>query len=213
MTAIDELAQDTKATPLDAMRVERGTVVVDPAVPSPAYSMVELADGRVISVLGAATPGSVVTLLVGGGVTMFAPCPQAGCDVARSTTLAVANKTAVSVTWPTVVTDTGPLAGGGLTYATANSSTITIRESGLYAMNFAMTWSVYITGRAFAQFVTTGSTDVTHRMSISTLEDKGAVTATLRLKVGDTVTVSVYHETGSSRNVASASLSVWRIAW
>ena len=32
-------------------------------------------------------------------------------------------------------------------------------------------------------------------------------------EAGDTVTVSVYHETGSSRNVTSASLSVWRIAW
>ena len=211
MSNVKDLARAIKPQAGPA-RILQGLVV--PATPpSPAHSMVQLGDGSIIPVPGMAVVGGQVTLVREGNVTTWGYCPMAGCEVARSTALAVANKTVVSVTWPTVVTDTGPLAGGGLTYATANSSTITIRESGLYAMNFAMTWSVYITGRAFAQFVTTGSTAVTHRMSISTLEDKGAVTATLRLKVGDTVTVSVYHETGSSRNVASASLSVWRIAW
>lgn len=199
-----ELAREIRATPPGAMRWARGTVV-PAATKSSALSAVSLADGHTIDAPGAMVVGSEVQLLVGGGVVMPSGCLRYGCEVERTAGQTAGSASTTILSWPTVVQDTH-------SFVAANGNTITIRHAGLYALTFSATMSAAVSGRSFVQLVTSGSKVRVERYWLAAGEDKGASSAVLALKVGDTVQASVYHTTGSTLTV-TGSCEVWRIAW
>ena len=188
--------------PSDSMRFERGTVVAD-TPPTPAHSRVQLADGRIISVLGVAAEDADVTVIVGGGVAIYAPAPRYGVSATR-TAASVSNASETVLTWSTITADTH-------TYLTAGSGTVTIRNAGLYAISVSTNSNRGISGRGYLQIATTGSKTRTYRASIGVGEDKPGIAATLALAVGDTIKVSLYQDSAGTASV-SGTLDVWRVS-
>lgn len=199
----DELA-DLLKPESGPMRTEQA-VVVPASPPTAAHSMVQLADGPVVPVLGAAVSGGQVTIQRGGGVTLLGPCPRVGCELERTAGQSAPSASTTNVTWPTIVVDTH-------SYAVASGSTVTIRQAGLYAVIFHALMSAAVAGRSFVQVVTAGSKARVGRYILAAGEDRGVATTTLALKVGDTLQASVYHTTGSTLTVTGY-LEVWRVAW
>jgi hypothetical protein len=188
--------------PSDSMRFERGTVVAD-TPPTPAHSRVQLADGRIISVLGRAAVDADVTVIVGGGVAIYAPAPRFGV-IATRTAANVANSTITALTWSTIVQDTH-------SYLPTGSSTVTIKNSGVYSIAVTLNSNRGITTRGYVELATVGSLTRTLRTSIMAGEDKSSLSTTLALGVGDTVKVSMYQVSGGTASV-SGTLDLWRIS-
>ena len=196
--------------PSDAVRFERGTVVADTS-PTPAHSRVQLADGRIISVLGAMVPNADTSVLVGGGVTMLTAAPRFGVTAVRTSGQAITSGSPPlgtppqAITWPTITLDTHG-------YLTPGGSVITIRQPGTYSISTTIDLSRGMSGRCYLQLTASGSAPRVCRVPIVLDEDLAYISATLPLAVGDTVTVGVVQNTSFTVTVMG-SLDVWRIGW
>lgn len=206
MDPADALAATLRAPDPAAMRFERGTVVAD-TTPSPAHCRVQLADGRVISVLGVAPVGTDVSLIVGGGVVTLGPCPRVGVSAVRTSGQSTTSGAQADLSWPTV-------SATHAAYLTAGGSAVTIPAGlgGMYTVTVAVDASVGLGARAYLSLILGGSMTRTYRCPLSGGgEDRLSVTAALPLLDGDTVTAAVYQSTGSVS--WTAYLDLWRVGW
>ena len=198
----DEIAALFKPGPL--WRVERGTIVADVA-PTPAHCRVELPEGRVISVLGAAMPGTYVQVMTDGSIAFLVPPGRAGGSWSRPSGQSVGSGSQTTITWTTEAVDTHG-------YLTPTSGTVTIPAGmgGLYAITAQLDAAAALGGRCYGQVTAAGRI---YRVPFTSPgEDLVAVSATLPLAAGDTISVAVYHASGST--IAwTGYLDVYRISY
>lgn len=198
----DELADILKPGP--AWRVERGTVAPD-TPPTPAHCRVELPDGRVITANGAAVSGAVVDVLTDGSTARLLAPVRAGGSWSRTSGQSVGSGSQTTITWTTEAVDTHG-------YLTPTSGTVTIPAGmgGLYAITAQLDAAAALGGRCYGQVTAAGRI---YRVPFTSPgEDLVAVSATLPLASGDTISVAVYHASGST--IAwTGYLDVYRISY
>lgn len=184
----DELADILKPGP--AWRVERGTVVPD-TPPTPAHCRVELPDGKVITAAGAAVSGAVVDVLTDGSTARLLAPTRAGGSWSRTSGQSVGSGSQTTITWTTEAVDTHG-------YLTPTSGTVTIPAGmgGLYAITAQLDAAAALGGRCYAQITAAGQ--IFRSPFTSPGEDRVAVSATVPLASGDTISVAVYHASGST---------------
>ena len=198
----DEIAALFKPGPL--WRVERGTIVADVA-PTPAHCRVELPEGRVISVLGAAMPGTYVQVMTDGSIAFLVPPGRAGGSWSRTSGQSVGSGSQTTITWTTEGLDTH-----GFLTPTSGTVTIPAGMGGLYAITAQLDAAATLGGRCYGQVTAAGRI---YRVPFTSPgEDLVAVSATLPLAAGDTISVAVYHASGSSR-AWTGYLDVYRISY
>ena len=202
MVSADELADILKPGP--AWRVERGTVVPD-TPPTPAHCRVELPDGRVITANGAAVSGAVVDVLTDGSTARLLAPTRAGGSWSRTSGQSVGSGSQTTITWTTEAVDTHG-------YLTPTSGTVTIPAGmgGLYAISVALDAAAALGGRCYAQITAAGR--IYRTPFTSPGEDLVSVSATLPLASGDTISVAVYHASGSTIAWTGA-LHVYRVSY
>ena len=190
----DEIAALFKPGPL--WRVERGTIVADVA-PTPAHCRVELPEGRVISVLGAAMPGTYVQVMTDGSIAFLVPPGRAGGSWSRTSGQSVGSGSQTTITWTTETLDTH-----GYLSPTSGTVTIPAGMGGLYAISVALDAGAALGGRCYAQITAGGQ--IFRGPFTSPGEDRVAVAVTLPLAAGDTVSVAMYHASGSTISFTGA---------
>ena len=184
----DELADILKPGP--AWRVERGTVVPD-TPPTPAHCRVELPDGKVITAAGAAVSGAVVDVLTDGSTARLLAPTRAGGSWSRPSGQSVGSGSQTTITWTTEAVDTHG-------YLTPTSGTVTIPAGmgGLYAITAQLDAAAPLGGRCYAQITAAGR--IYRTPFTSPGEDLVSVSATVPLASGDTISVAVFHASGST---------------
>ena len=198
----DEIAALFKPGPL--WRVERGTIVADVA-PTPAHCRVELPEGRVISVLGAAMPGTYVQVMTDGSIAFLVPPGRAGGSWSRTSGQSVGSGSQTTITWTTEGLDTHG-------YLTPTSGTVTIPAGmgGLYAITAQLDAAAALGGRCYGQVTAAGRI---YRVPFTSPgEDLVSVSATVPLAAGDTISVAVFHTSGSTIKWTGY-LDVYRISY
>lgn len=198
----DEIAALFKPGPL--WRVERGTIVADVA-PTPAHCRVELPEGRVISVLGAAMPGTWVQVMTDGAIAFLVPPGRAGGSWSRTSGQSVGSGSQTTITWTTETLDTH-----GFLTPTSGTVTIPAGMGGLYAISVALDAGAALGGRCYAQITAAGQ--IFRGPFTSPGEDRVAVAVTVPLAAGDTVSVAMYHASGSTISFTGA-LHVYRVSY
>mgnify|MGYP003377344734 CR=1 FL=1 len=198
----DEIAALFKPGPL--WRVERGTIVADVA-PTPAQCRVELPEGRVISAHGAAVAGTYVDVLTDGSTARLLSPVRAGGSWSRTSGQSVGSGSQTTITWTTEGLDTH-----GFLTPTSGTVTIPAGMGGLYAIT-AQLVTYFVSDRCYAQITAAGR--IYYRVPFTSPgEDLVAVSATLPLAAGDTISVAVYHASGST--IAwTGYLDVYRISY
>lgn len=198
----DDLADLLKPGP--AWRVERGTVVPD-TPPTPAHCRVELPDGKVITANGAAVSGAVVDVLTDGSTARLLAPTRAGGSWSRPSGQSVGSGSQTTITWTTEAVDTHG-------YLTPTSGTVTIPAGmgGLYAITAQLDAAAPLGGRCYGQVTAAGRI---YRVPFTSPgEDLVSVSATVPLAAGDTISVAVYHASGST--IAwTGYLDVYRISY
>ncbi len=184
----DELADILKPGP--AWRVERGTVVPD-TPPTPAHCRVELPDGRVITANGAAVAGTYVDVLTDGSTARLLAPTRAGGSWSRTSGQSVGSGSQTTITWTTEAIDTHD-------YLTPTSGTVTIPTGmgGLYAITAQLDAGATLGGRCYAQITAAGR--IYRTPFTSPGENLVSVSATVPLASGDTISVAMYHASGST---------------
>ena len=183
----DEIAALFKPGPL--WRVERGTIVADVA-PTPAQCRVELPEGRVISAHGAAVAGTYVDVLTDGSTARLLSPVRAGGSWSRTSGQSVGSGSQTTITWTTEGLDTH-----GFLTPTSGTVTIPAGMGGLYAIT-AQLVTYYVSGRCYAQITAAGRI---YRVPFTSPgEDLVSVSATVPLAAGDTISVAVFHTSGST---------------
>ena len=190
----DELADLLKPGPL--WRVERGTIVADVA-PTPAQCRVELPEGRVISAHGAAVAGTYVDVLTDGSTARLLSPVRAGGSWSRTSGQSVGSGSQTTITWTTETLDTH-----GYLSPTSGTVTIPAGMGGLYAISVALDAGAALGGRCYAQITAGGQ--IFRGPFTSPGEDRVAVAVTLPLAAGDTVSVAMYHASGSTISFTGA---------
>ena len=198
----DEIAALFKPGPL--WRVERGTIVADVA-PTPAHCRVELPEGRVISVLGAAMPGTYVQVMTDGSIAFLVPPGRAGGSWSRTSGQSVGSGSQTTITWTTETLDTH-----GYLSPTSGTVTIPAGMGGLYAISVALDAGAALGGRCYAQITAAGQ--IFRGPFTSPGENRVSVSATVPLAAGDTVSVAMYHASGSTISFTGA-LHVYRVSY
>ena len=183
----DEIAALFKPGPL--WRVERGTIVADVA-PTPAQCRVELPEGRVISAHGAAVAGTYVDVLTDGSTARLLSPVRAGGSWSRTSGQSVGSGSQTTITWTTEGLDTH-----GFLTPTSGTVTIPAGMGGLYAIT-AQLVTYYVSGRCYAQITAAGR--IYRTPFTSPGEDLVSVSATVPLAAGDTISVAVFHTSGST---------------
>jgi len=198
----DDLADLLKPGP--AWRVERGTVVPD-TPPTPAHCRVELPDGKVITANGAAVSGAVVDVLTDGSTARLLAPTRAGGSWSRTSGQSVGSGSQTTITWTTEAVDTHG-------YLTPTSGTVTIPTGmgGLYAITAQLDAAAALGGRCYAQITAGGR--IYRTPFTSPGEDLVSVSATVPLASGDTISVAVYHASGSTIAWTGA-LDVYRVSY
>ena len=198
----DDLADLLKPGP--AWRVERGTVVPD-TPPTPAHCRVELPDGKVITANGAAVSGAVVDVLTDGSTARLLAPTRAGGSWSRPSGQSVGSGSQTTITWTTEGLDTH-----GFLTPTSGTVTIPAGMGGLYAITAQLDAAATLGGRCYVQDTAAGRI---YRVPFTSPgEDLVAVSATLPLAAGDTISVAVYHASGST--IAwTGYLDVYRISY
>ena len=198
----DDLADLLKPGP--AWRVERGTVVPD-TPPTPAHCRVELPDGKVITANGAAVSGAVVDVLTDGSTARLLAPTRAGGSWSRPSGQSVGSGSQTTITWTTEGLDTH-----GFLTPTSGTVTIPAGMGGLYAITAQLDAAATLGGRCYGQVTAAGRI---YRVPFTSPgEDLVAVSATLPLAAGDTISVAVYHASGST--IAwTGYLDVYRISY
>ena len=198
----DDLADLLKPGP--AWRVERGTVVPD-TPPTPAHCRVELPDGKVITANGAAVSGAVVDVLTDGSTARLLAPTRAGGSWSRPSGQSVGSGSQTTITWTTEAVDTHG-------YLTPTSGTVTIPAGmgGLYAITAQLDAAAILGGRCYGQVTAAGQ--IFRGPFTSPGEDRVAVAVTLPLAAGDTVSVAMYHASGSTISFTGA-LHVYRVSY
>ena len=194
MVSADELADLLKPGP--AWRVERGTVVPD-TPPTPAHCRVELPDGKVITAAGAAVSGAVVDVLTDGSTARLLAPTRAGGSWSRTSGQSVGSGSQTTITWTTEGLDTH-----GFLTPTSGTVTIPAGMGGLYAITVALDADAPLGGRCYAQITAGGQ--IFRGPFTSPGEDRVAVAVTLPLAAGDTVSVAMYHASGSTISFTGA---------
>ena len=184
----DEIAALFKPGPL--WRVERGTVVADVA-PTPAQCRVELPEGRVISAHGAAVAGTYVDVLTDGSTARLLSPVRAGGSWSRTSGQSVGSGSQTTITWTTEAVDTH-----GFLTPTSGTVTIPTGMGGLYAITVALDAAAALGGRCYAQITAAGR--IYRTPFTSPGEDRVSVSATVPLASGDTISVAVFHASGST---------------
>ena len=198
----DEIAALFKPGPL--WRVERGTIVADVA-PTPAQCRVELPEGRVISAHGAAVAGTYVDVLTDGSTARLLSPVRAGGSWSRTSGQSVGSGSQTTITWTTETLDTH-----GYLSPTSGTVTIPAGMGGLYAISVALDEGAALGGRCYAQITAGGQ--IFRGPFTSPGEDRVAVAVTLPLAAGDTVSVAMYHASGSTISFTGA-LHVYRVSY
>ena len=197
----DEIAALFKPGPL--WRVERGTIVADVA-PTPAQCRVELPEGRVISAHGAAVAGTYVDVLTDGSTARLLSPVRAGGSWSRTSGQSVGSGSQTTITWTTEGLDTH-----GFLTPTSGTVTIPAGMGGLYAIT-AQLVTYFASGRCYAQITAAGR--IYRTPFTSPGEDLVSVSATVPLAAGDTISVAVFHTSGST--IAwTGYLDVYRISY
>ena len=198
----DEIAALFKPGPL--WRVERGTVVADVA-PTPAQCRVELPEGRVISAHGAAVAGTYVDVLTDGSTARLLSPVRAGGSWSRTSGQSVGSGSQTTITWTTEGLDTH-----GFLTPTSGTVTIPAGMGGLYAITAQLDGSGALGGRCYAQITAAGRI---YRVPFTSPgEDHVSVSATVPLAAGDTISVAMYHASGSTIAFTGA-LDVYRVSY
>jgi hypothetical protein len=187
VVSADEIAALFKPGPL--WRVERGTIVADVA-PTPAQCRVELPEGRVISAHGAAVAGTYVDVLTDGSTARLLSPVRAGGSWSRTSGQSVGSGSQTTITWTTEGLDTH-----GFLTPTSGTVTIPAGMGGLYAIT-AQLVTYFISGRCYAQITAAGR--IYRTPFTSPGEDLVSVSATVPLAAGDTISVAVFHTSGST---------------
>ena len=190
----DEIAALFKPGPL--WRVERGTIVADVA-PTPAQCRVELPEGRVISAHGAAVAGTYVDVLTDGSTARLLSPVRAGGSWSRTSGQSVGSGSQTTITWTTEGLDTH-----GFLTPTSGTVTIPAGMGGLYAITAQLDGSAPLGGRCYAQITAAGR--IYRTPFTSPGEDLVSVSATVPLAAGDTVSVAMYHASGSTISFTGA---------
>lgn len=198
----DEIAALFKPGPL--WRVERGTIVADVA-PTPAQCRVELPEGRVISAHGAAVAGTYVDVLTDGSTARLLSPVRAGGSWSRTSGQSVGSGSQTTITWTTEGLDTH-----GFLTPTSGTVTIPAGMGGLYAITAQLDAAAPLGGRCYAQITAAGR--IYRTPFTSPGEDLAAVAVTLPLASGDTISVAVYHASGSTIAWTGA-LDVYRVSY
>ena len=198
----DEIAALFKPGPL--WRVERGTVVADVA-PTPAQCRVELPEGRVISAHGAAVAGTYVDVLTDGSTARLLSPVRAGGSWSRTSGQSVGSGSETTITWTTETLDTH-----GYLSPTSGTVTIPAGMGGLYAISVALDAAAALGGRCYAQITAAGR--IYRTPFTSPGEDHVSVSATVPLASGDTISVAMYHASGSTIAFTGA-LDVYRASY
>ena len=198
----DEIAALFKPGPL--WRVERGTIVADVA-PTPAQCRVELPEGRVISAHGAAVAGTYVDVLTDGSTARLLSPVRAGGSWSRTSGQSVGSGSQTTITWTTEGLDTH-----GFLTPTSGTVTIPAGMGGLYAITAQLDAAAALVSGYDAQITAAGRIYRTPQTSPG--EDLVSVSATVPLAAGDTISVAVYHASGST--IAwTGYLDVYRISY
>jgi len=190
----DDIAALFKPGPL--WRVERGTIVADVA-PTPAQCRVELPEGRVISAHGAAVAGTYVDVLTDGSTARLLSPVRAGGSWSRTSGQSVGSGSQTTITWTTEGLDTH-----GFLTPTSGTVTIPAGMGGLYAITAGLDAAAPLGGRCYAQITAGGQ--IFRGPFTSPGEDRVAVAVTLPLAAGDTVSVAMYHASGSTISFTGA---------
>ena len=198
----DEIAALFKPGPL--WRVERGTIVADVA-PTPAQCRVELPEGRVISAHGAAVAGTYVDVLTDGSTARLLSPVRAGGSWSRTSGQSVDSGSQTTITWTTEGLDTH-----GFLTPTSGTVTIPTGMGGLYAISVALDAAAALGGRCYAQITAAGR--IYRTPFTSPGEDLVSVSATVPLASGDTISVAMYHASGSTIAFKGA-LDVYRVSY
>ena len=198
----DEIAALFKPGPL--WRVERGTIVADVA-PTPAQCRVELPEGRVISAHGAAVAGTYVDVLTDGSTARLLSPVRAGGSWSRTSGQSVDSGSQTTITWTTEGLDTH-----GFLTPTSGTVTIPTGMGGLYAITVALDAAAALGGRCYAQITAAGR--IYRTPFTSPGEDLVSVSATVPLASGDTISVAMYHASGSTIAFKGA-LDVYRVSY
>ena len=198
----DEIAALFKPGPL--WRVERGTIVADVA-PTPAQCRVELPEGRVISAHGAAVAGTYVDVLTDGSTARLLSPVRAGGSWSRTSGQSVDSGSQTTITWTTEGLDTH-----GFLTPTSGTVTIPTGMGGLYAITVALDAAAALGGRCYAQITAAGR--IYRTPFTSPGEDLVSVSATVPLASGDTISVAMYHDSGSTIAFKGA-LDVYRVSY
>lgn len=198
----DEIAALFKPGPL--WRVERGTIVADVA-PTPAQCRVELPEGRVISAHGAAVAGTYVDVLTDGSTARLLSPVRAGGSWSRTSGQSVDSGSQTTITWTTETLDTH-----GYLSPTSGTVTIPAGMGGLYAISVALDAAAALGGRCYAQITAAGR--IYRTPFTSPGEDLVSVSATVPLASGDTISVAMYHASGSTIAFKGA-LDVYRASY
>ena len=198
----DEIAALFKPGPL--WRVERGTVVADVA-PTPAQCRVELPEGRVISAHGAAVAGTYVDVLTDGSTARLLSPVRAGGSWSRTSGQSVGSGSQTTITWTTEGLDTH-----GFLTPTSGTVTIPAGMGGLYAISVALDAAAPLGGRCYGQVTAAGR--IYRTPFTSPGEDLVSVSATVPLAAGDTISVAMYHASGSTIAFTGA-LDVYRVSY
>jgi len=198
----DEIAALFKPGPL--WRVERGTIVADVA-PTPAQCRVELPEGRVISAHGAAVAGTYVDVLTDGSTARLLSPVRAGGSWSRTSGQSVDSGSQTTITWTTEGLDTH-----GFLTPTSGTVTIPAGMGGLYAISVALDAGAALGGRCYAQITAAGR--IYRTPFTSPGEDLVSVSATVPLAAGDTISVAMYHASGSTIAFKGA-LDVYRVSY
>lgn len=198
----DDLADLLKPGP--AWRVERGTVVPD-TPPTPAHCRVELPDGKVITAHGAAVSGAVVDVLTDGSTARLLAPTRAGGSWSRTSGQSVGSGSQTTITWTTETLDTH-----GYLSPTSGTVTIPAGMGGLYAISVALDAAAPLGGRCYGQVTAAGRI---YRVPFTSPgEDHVSVSATVPLAAGDTISVAMYHDSGSTIAFTGA-LDVYRVSY
>jgi len=202
VVSADEIAALFKPGPL--WRVERGTIVADVA-PTPAQCRVELPEGRVISAHGAAVAGTYVDVLTDGSTARLLSPVRAGGSWSRTSGQSVGSGSQTTITWTTEGLDTH-----GFLTPTSGTVTIPAGMGGLYAITARLDAAAPLGGRCYAQITAAGR--IYRTPFTSPGEDLVSVSATVPLASGDTISVAMYHASGSTIAFTGA-LDVYRVSY
>lgn len=129
-----------------------------------------------------------------------------GCTLRRAATQTLNDITTTTISWDTQDVDTDNLWSSG--------TTITIPETGLWAVTLSVLTAAVMTGRSFAQIVPSAGVFATFggalRAGISTGESLVAVSAVIPLTATNTLTAQVFADMAANSTMTAA-ITVYRV--